>query len=141
MREARSANMSATMEFLERLPEALKEGESWELLSIDPEWVWLAEDGGKVVGILIAAPCHGMVFIWRVKMLPEASYWSLGKLFRNFIRDLRKRKCLGYIAFLDLVGQKNEQAIARIAARAGAHFTTATTVVYGSVNAKHVSED
>lgn len=122
------------------IPEALREGENWELLTLDPEWVWLAWDREQVVGVLIAANCHGLVFIWRVKMATDAPYWALGKLLRVFIRDLKKRGCLGYITFLDVCNRPMEQAIAKIAFRAGAHFTTATTVVYGSVNAKHVGE-
>ena len=122
------------------IPETLREGENWELLTLDPDWIWLAEAEGRVVGVLIAANCHGLVFIWRIKMLPEAPHWALGKLFRRFIRDLRQRGSLGYITFLDIGSKPMEQAIARIAFRAGAHFTTATTVVYGSVNAKHVGE-
>ena len=122
------------------IPEGLKEGESWHLLSLDPDWVWLARDESEIVGILVAAPCHGLVFIWRLKMLPEASSMALLRLLRTFIRDLRKRRCLGYMALLNVSDRPEEQALARIAFRAGAMFTTATTVVYGSVNAKHVGE-
>ncbi len=125
---------------LSAIPEGLKEGESWHLLSLDPDWVWLARDEDEIVGILIAAPCHGLAFIWRLKMLPEASPMALLKLLRTFIRDLQKRRCLGYMALLNMAYRAEEQALARIAFRAGALFTTATTVVYGSVNAKHVGE-
>jgi hypothetical protein len=125
---------------LRYIPERIKEGESWHLLSLDPEWVWLARDEEEIVGILIAAPCHGLAFVWRIKMLPEASPMALLRLLRTFIRDLRKRKCLGYMALLNVSDRPEEQALARIAFRAGAMFTTATTVVYGSVNAKHVGE-
>jgi len=122
------------------IPDELKEGENWEYLQLDPAWVWTVEHDGKMVGILIAGYCHGLVFIWRVKVVPHAPYWTLGKLLRMFIRDLKKRHCLGYITFLDVVGKPFEQQLARIAFRAGAMFSTATTVVYGSVNAKHVGE-
>lgn len=126
---------------LNSIPEQLKTDENWPLLQLDPEWVWLARNAAdEVVGILIAAPCHGLVFIWRLKMLPEAPHWALGGLLRRFIRDLRKRSCLGYITFLDVCNRSQEMALARIASRAGALFTTATTVVVGSVNAKHVGE-
>lgn len=124
---------------LEDIPEALREGENWELLTLDPNWVWLAEEEGRVVGVLIASNCHGLVFIWRVKMLPDASYWALGKFFRKFIRDIKERGCLGYLTFLNM-HRPEEAALARIAYRAGANFTTATSVVYGSVIAKHVGE-
>jgi hypothetical protein len=125
---------------LSAIPEGLKEGESWHLLSLDPNWVWLAKDEDEIVGILIAAPCHGLAFIWRIKMLPEASPMALLRLLRGFIRDIQKRGYLGYMALLNVAERKEEQALARIAFRAGAMFTTATTVVYGSVNAKHVGE-
>jgi hypothetical protein len=126
---------------LDAIPEALKEGENWPLLTLDENWVWLAKDGdGSVVGILIAAPCHGLVFIWRLKMLATAPNWALGKLLRRCIRDLRARKCLGYITWLDVCSRPEEMALARIAARAGALFTAATTVVVGSINAKHIGE-
>jgi hypothetical protein len=126
---------------LNSIPEALKADENWPLLQLDEEWVWLVRDeDGEIVGILIAAPCHGLVFIWRIKMLENAPYWALGNLLRRFIRDLRKRGCLGYITFLDVCNKSAEAALARIAFRAGALFTTATTVVVGSVNAKHVGE-
>jgi len=125
---------------LSDIPEALREGENWEYLTLDPHWVWTVEDAGKMVGILIAGPCHGLVFIWRVKVVAGAPRWTLGKLFRNFIRDLRKRGCLGYMACLNLVDQPRELAIARIALRAGASITPTTAIVYGSVSAKHVGE-
>lgn len=132
--------MEVMESILERLPEALKEGENWELLTLDPEWIWLVEHGDQVVGILIAGPCHGLVFIWRVKVLAGAPHWTLGKLFRRFIRDIRKRGCMGYVSFLDIGNRPQEQAIARIAHRAGAHFMPGLTLAFGSVNAKHVGE-
>jgi hypothetical protein len=125
---------------LSTIPAALSEGENWHVLKLDPKWVWTSEHEGKMVGILIAMEGHGLVFIWRVKMLPEAPHWALGKLFRSFIRDIKKRGCLGYITFLNVVEKEAEEGIARIALRAGALFVTPHTIVYGSVNAKHVGE-
>ena len=119
---------------LKTIPDGLKEGESWPILSLDPEWVWLARnDDAEIVGLLIAAPCHGLVIIWRLKMLPTAPYFSLGRLFRDFIREIRRRGCLGYVGLLDVVERPAEAILARIAFRAGAQFSTAATVVFGSV--------
>lgn len=133
-----SDTMSDTLD-LANIPDELKADENWPLLHLDMEWVWLAHDQeGKIVGILIAAPCHGLVFIWRVKMLKSAPYWALGRLLRRFIRDIRQRGCLGYITWLDVCNRPAEEALAKIAFRAGALFTTATTIVAGSVDAKHV---
>jgi len=126
---------------LNAIPDTLKADENWPLLTLDPEWIWLAHnEAEEVVGILIAMEGHGLVFIWRIKMLDSAPYWALGQLLRQFIRDLRKRGCLGYITFLDVCNKSAEMALARIASRSGALFTTAATIVVGSVNAKHVGE-
>ena len=123
------------------IPDELKQGEAWPMLDLDPDWVWIVRDSeDNPCGILIAAPCHGLVFIWRIKILPAAPGWALGRLLRNFIRDLRRRGCLGYMAMLDVLNRPAEMALARIAFRAGASFTTATTVIYGSVAAKHVGD-
>ena len=125
---------------LASIPDALKEGENWPLLDLDPDWVWVSYDGsGRVVGMLIAAPCHGLAFLWRIKILPGAPRWTLGSLLRRFFRDMRKRGVLGYIAFLD-ANRPEEQALLRIAFKAGGMYVTATTLVCGSVNAKHVPE-
>jgi hypothetical protein len=125
---------------LNTIPAALSEGENWNVLKLDPQWIWTSEHNGQIMGLLIAMEGHGLVFIWRVKMLPQAPHWALGKLFRRFIRDIRKRGCVGYITFLNLTNKPLEVAIARIASRAGALFVDPHTIVYGSVNAKHVGE-
>jgi hypothetical protein len=125
---------------LAKIPAALAEGENWNVLKLDPNWIWTSEHNGEICGLLIAMEGHGLVFIWRVKMLPGAPHWAIGKLFRRFIRDIRKRGCVGYITFLNVTGQPVEESIARIALRAGALFVDPHTIVYGSVNAKHVGE-
>jgi hypothetical protein len=121
------------------LPPALLDGENWGLLTIDPRWVWLAKDEeGDVVGFLMACDCHGLAIVWRVKMLPGAPPWTLGRLLRSFIRDLRRRGILGYATFLDMT-RAEEQALMRIMYRAGAKFSYATTLLCGSVATRHVA--
>jgi hypothetical protein len=72
---------------IKHIPQALKEGENWQVLDLDPDWVWVSHGpGGAVVGILIAAPCHGLVFVWRLMMLPSAPPTALLRLLRSFSR-------------------------------------------------------
>lgn len=122
---------------LQEIPEALKEGENWELLDLNEDWMWFARDEGEIVGFLMACNCHGLAMIWRVKMLPRHG-WAFGKMLRDFVRDLRKRKILGYVTFLDIVNRSEEQALMRIMFRAGAKFSYATTMIAGSVATRHV---
>ena len=118
------------------IPEALKEGENWPLLDIDPDWMWLSYDQEeRIVGFLIAANCHGLVLIMRVKMLPSAPRTALLRLFRRFIRDIRRRGALGYFAPLNVSASPMEAGLARIAFRAGAKILPAQIYVAGSVEA------
>jgi hypothetical protein len=122
------------------IPDALKDGEAWPILDLDPEWAWVAYEEDRIVGLLIAAPCHGMVFLWRIKMLPSAKPTALLHLLRRFIRDIRARGCLGYIAMLDMT-RPLEQALARIAFRAQGRFVPgAVSVICGSVSTGHLGE-
>jgi hypothetical protein len=123
------------------IPDALKEGENWHLLDIDPDWLWLARDSvGEVVGMLVAAPCHGLVLVWRVKMLPEAPPMAFARLLRRFVQDIWRRGCLGYFTMLD-VQRPEEAALMRIAFRAGGIIAGSASVIFGSVNARHVPRE
>lgn len=126
---------------VKHIPDALKAGESWPILNLDPDWIWESRDeNGEVVGILIAAPCHGLVFIWRIKMLKTAPAAALLSLFRRFIKDIRARGCLGYMATLDLC-RPEEQQLARVAIRARGMFEPKTvSLICGSVETGHLAE-
>lgn len=123
------------------IPDALKENENWQLLDIDPDWMWLAWDSeGHVVGFLLACNCHGLAVIWRVRTLPSAPVTALLRLFRTFIKDIRRRGCLGYVAMVDLE-RPEEQALARIAFRAkGMFMPRAASILVGSINTGHLGE-
>ena len=125
---------------LKCIPDSLKEGENWPLLDIDPDWVWVVHEEERIVGMLIAAPCHGIVMIWRIKMAKSASPTSLLRLFRTFIKDIRRRRCLGYMAMVD-VTRPEEQALMRIAFRAkGLLMPSAYSMICGSVATGHLGE-
>lgn len=126
---------------LKCIPDELKEGENWQLLDIDPDWMWLVRDHeDRIVGFLLACNCHGLVMIWRVKTTKNAPPCSLLRLFRCFIKDIRRQGCLGYTAMLDL-GRPEEQALARIALKAKGMFAPrAVSVIAGSVNTGHLAE-
>jgi hypothetical protein len=126
---------------IQSIPAALKEGENWQLLDIDPDWMWVAyDDDENIVGFLIACNCHGLAMIWRLRMLKSAPPTSLLKLLRRFIKDVRRRGCVGYMAMLDLT-RPEEQALARIAFRAKALYAPGcVSVIAGTINTGHLAE-
>jgi len=122
------------------IPDALKEGENWPLLDIDPNWMWVSYDQEeRVVGFLLACNCHGLVLLWRLKMLPSAPPTALLRLLRRFIRDIRRRGALGYMVMLDAT-RPEELELAKIAFRAGAKAMPCTSLLVGSVNTGHLGE-
>lgn len=68
-----------------------------QLGRIDPEWVWVAEKGGRLIGCIVASPAHGTAIVWRV--VSDGS--CLLPLLRTFYRDIRKRGCMGYMTIVD----------------------------------------
>ena len=123
------------------IPDELKQGENWQLLDIDPDWLWIVRDReDRIVGFLLACNCHGLVLIWRLRMTKGAPRYSLLRLLRGFIKDIRARGCLGYAAMLDLE-REEERALYRIAFRAkGIFLPKAVSVILGSVNTGHLGE-
>lgn len=79
------------------------------LQNLDPEWVWVAEKGGQLVGCIVASPAHGTAIVWRV----ISDGFCLLPLLRTFYRDIRKRGCMGYMTIVDprIKGQEKLQKI------------------------------
>lgn len=84
----------------ETIPTSLEAG--FELLgNLDRDWVWVLESGGEIKGVLLAAPCHGAAFIWRVAVEQGVEGWSIGKLLRRFLEDIKDRGLKGYLTIVD----------------------------------------
>ncbi len=73
-----------------------------QLGALDTEWVWVLESCGEMKGVLVAAPCHGTAFIWRVAVDKGVEPWSIGKLLRRFLADCRSRGLRGYLTIVDV---------------------------------------
>ena len=56
----------------ERLPWTLEEI-GWDQAKLDPRTVWIAEDQGEIVGLIIAAEVHQTLFLLRI--LGKGAYW------------------------------------------------------------------
>ena len=121
---------------LRMIPQELLEGENWAPLDIDPKWLWLVKEDDEVVGLLLAANCHGLALILRIKTVADAPQNTVLRLLRRFIRDIRERGCLGYVSYLDVM-KPEEAALSRIAYRAGAYLQPFSGVlVIGSTQVK-----
>lgn len=101
----------------ENLPADLNLGLD-QIGKLDPNWVWVVDEGGEITGALIASPCHGIVALWRIVSRPGSSPVNVRKVLRKFFVDIRERGYLGCIVFLDPLNE-TEAKLARFAKRVG----------------------
>lgn len=69
-----------------------------QLGQVDEEWVWVAESGDRLVGCIMASPCHGTAIVWRVVSRDTI---TLLKLLRFFLKECKTRGLRGCMAMID----------------------------------------
>jgi len=72
----------------------------FESLPLDHDWIWLAEHDAACVGILITAPAHGILLLFRITMAPDAPPAAALLLLRRAFREARVRGCAGWMTVL-----------------------------------------
>ena len=87
-----------TLRDSELMPEGFATG--FEKMPVMREWCWIAEEDGKPVGILIAAPCHGIVYLMRL-CTKDGHSADVFLLLRHFFADTRARGFMGYMLHVD----------------------------------------
>lgn len=96
-----TAISARVMEPGECIPENLVDAFT-KMPSLDLNWVWtVVDESGTTVGLIVAAPCHGVAMILRVKTVEGAPSSALIVLLRKFFADVRKRGLAGFMTFLD----------------------------------------
>jgi hypothetical protein len=83
----------------EPMPQHL--GTGYESMPVMNDFVWVAEKGEKIIGILMAAPCHGCVFFVRLCAEKDAPPMTVPLLFRKCVRDCHARGFKGYFTYVD----------------------------------------
>ncbi len=83
----------------EPMPQHLDTG--FEQMPVMKDFVWIAEQEGKVIGALMASPCHGLIFLARLRLMKNAPLSTVTTMFRKCIRDCLDRGFKGYFTFID----------------------------------------
>lgn len=95
----------------EPLPESLFVG----FKKLDNDWVWVAENGGKIVGTLLGVPAHGLFLVLRIAGESDApKTWAL-QILRRAFADVYVRGLTGFIAFIgtDTVSERKLFSISK----------------------------
>ena len=102
----------------ERLPDKFRPDPVIDVLQLDPEWVWVAERDGQVIGFIVAADCHKVVHVLRATIDPAAPRASLLIMLRQFFADCRTRGAIGFFSYFNM-DRADERQLARIVSRIG----------------------
>ena len=85
-----------------RNPEKLDIITGLEPMELDMDWVWVAEQQGKQIAVMVAANFHGMAFMLRLIALPEAPPSTVLHLLREASKEAQKRGTKGFASMFDL---------------------------------------
>lgn len=99
----------------EAIPETMDAGFE-KYGKLDREWCWVYESGGEIKGVLLASPCHGAAFLWRLKVLPECGQTATLRLLKSFVRDCHAKGVYGFLTLVDLstvTGKRLQRVIER----------------------------
>lgn len=88
-----------TLKVNEAMPKHL--GSGFEQMQVMKGYVWVAEKNGKIVGLLMATPCHGLIFVVRLRVEKTAPPMTVWLLFRKCVRDCKERGFEWYFTYLD----------------------------------------
>jgi hypothetical protein len=83
----------------EPMPQHLNTG--FEQMAVMNDFVWVAEKEGKVIGMLLASPCHGLIFFVRLRAEKDAPPMTVPLLFRKCVNDCKERGFKGYFTYVD----------------------------------------
>ena len=97
---------------------------------LDPDWTWVVTQQGDIVGAVLAAPCHGLVMLVRVVMLPGHGK-LLPRLLRHCVKAWLHRGYSSYIIYLGSEGA--DRKIRRILGKSVAVEVPQQTLVGGSL--------
>jgi len=75
-------------------PDALDTG--FERMPVMKNWVWVAEENGETLAVLLAAPMHGLVYMMVLRARENCANGILLGLFRQFFKDCVKRGYKGF---------------------------------------------
>lgn len=86
-------------------------GTGFEAMPVMNSFVWVAENKEKIVGILMAAPCHGLIFFVRFRIEETAPKIVAHLLFRHCIKDCLAMGFKGYFTYVDPAREMERQMI------------------------------
>ncbi len=120
-----------TLRKYEAMPTGMNTG--YEKMPLQTDWVWVAEDDEIPVGVVMAAPCHGLVYVMRLCVRKGVNPHVALALLRACMKDSQNRGFRGFFFHIDPTNDVDRQ-IMTICRKTGAkQLTTVQCLIAGSV--------
>jgi len=87
------------------MPEGFYTG--FEKMPLQEDWVWVAERDGAPQGVLMAAPCHGLIYMMRLCVKEGSPAITAFRLLRACMRDTKARGFKGFFMHIDPTSEKD----------------------------------
>lgn len=114
----------------EAIPDGFSTG--FERAAVMPEWVWIAESDGPV-GVLMAAPCHGLVYMVRICVKKGSNPSVAMALIRACLRDSKSRGFKGYFLHVTTMSGSERGLIPICKKAGGVQLTHPQIVLAGAI--------
>lgn len=115
----------------ESMPEGMATG--YESMPLMPAWVWVVELDGKPQGVVMAAPCHGMVYMMRLCFKEGSDKAMIPRLLRACMKDCRDRGFRGFFFHADPTKEMDRKLIPLVKRTGGVQLTVPQVLLAGSI--------
>jgi hypothetical protein len=115
----------------EVMPQGL--GTGFEKMPVMKDFVWVAEKDGEIQGILLAAPCHGLLYLVRLCVKENCNPAIASALLRQCMRDSKERGFKGYLFHISPMLGTERRFIPICKKAGGVQVITPQVAIIGSV--------
>lgn len=117
----------------EPIPRNLPHGLPADYVIRQPEWVWIAEENGEPLAMLIAGPVQNIVYLMRIcatSKEPARGAAALMLLYRTALADMRQRGYNAYMVHLQPETPFGERMLRAIRRMAGSKLVEQPSVTF-----------
>ena len=115
----------------EPMPEGFNTG--FENMPFMPHWVWTAEEDGEALGLLMAAPAHGLIYMMRLCVKKGAPSLTALFLLRGCMREAQKRGFKGFFTHVDPTGEIDRRVLGTCRKSGGVQMLMPQVMLVGSI--------
>ena len=120
-----------TLRANEPMPEGFATG--YENMPFMPDWVWVAESDGEALGVLMAAPCHGLIYLMRLCIKDDAQRMTAFALLRACMRETNRRGFKGFFMHIDPTKEIDRRFIPTVKKTGGVQLMIPQVMLVGSI--------